>query len=275
MNDNRTTDQKSSTSPKGEVSPFKNSFVVMNTTIALILGTVLFSFTAQTNFLSEQKKHERVRAAFKEKQDFLNKKLKDNKISSNNLNLIFVAYKDNDLLDVYAKTKQESTYKKILSYEVCSRSGQLGPKRKQGDGQVPEGFYHIDRFNPTSNYYLSLGLNYPNQADKRKSKVNNLGGDIFIHGSCVTIGCLPMTDNFIKEIYLLAVYARNNGQNKIPVYVFPFKMTDQNMIIYKTKYKDNEELLSFWDNLKIGYDKFVNGAKELKIKVSETGEYIY
>lgn len=245
------------------------------TTILLILAVVLLSFTVQTDFLSEQKKYERVRTALKEKQDFLEKKLKENKVSFDNLNLIFIAYKDNDLLEVYAKTKQEIIYKKILSYEVCSRSGQLGPKRKQGDGQVPEGFYHIDRFNPTSSFYLSLGLNYPNLADKRKSKASNLGGDIFIHGSCVTIGCLPMTDNFIKEIYLLAVYARHNGQDKIPVYIFPFKMTDQNMLTYKTKYKDNKELISFWDNLKNGHDKFVKDLKELNIKVTENGDYTY
>jgi murein L,D-transpeptidase YafK len=70
-----------------------------------------------------------------------------------------------------------------------------------------------------------------------------------------------MTDNFIKEIYLLAVYARNNGQSKIPVYVFPFKMTDQNMIAYKTKYKDNKELLSFWSNLKIGLTNLLKTPK--------------
>jgi len=245
------------------------------TILIAILGTLLLSFTLQTGFLSEQKKFERVRTAIKEKQDVIEKKLKENQITIDNLNLIFVAYKDNDLLDIYAKTKHETTYKKIISYDICSRSGQLGPKRKQGDGQVPEGFYHIDRFNPTSNFYLSLGLNYPNLADKRKSKSSNLGGDIFIHGSCVTIGCLPMTDNNIKEIYLLAVHAKNNGQSKIPVYFFPFKMTDQNMTTYKVKYKENTELTSFWDNMKIGYDRFMKDKKELNIKVTENGNYTY
>ena len=244
-------------------------------TIILILGIVLLSFTIQTDFLTEQKKYERVRTAIKEKQGLIEKTLNQNQISIDNLNLLLIAYKDNDLIDIYAKTKQVGSYKKILSYDICSRSGQLGPKRKQGDRQVPEGFYHIDRFNPTSSFYLSLGLNYPNLADKRKSKASNLGGDIFIHGSCVTIDCLPMTDNFIKEIYLLAVYARNNGQNKIPVYVFPFKMTEQNMTSYKAKYKDNKELISFWDNLKIGYDKFVKDSRELNIKVTENGNYTY
>ncbi|WP_320054804.1 L,D-transpeptidase family protein [uncultured Acetobacteroides sp.] len=245
------------------------------TTIISLLGIVLLSFTIKTDFLGEQKKYERVRIAIKEKQGLLEKTLKENQISIGNLNLLLVAYKDNDLLEIYAKNKQDGAYKKILSYEVCSRSGQLGPKRKSGDGQVPEGFYHIDRFNPTSNFYLSLGLSYPNLADKRKSKASNLGGGIFVHGSCVTIGCLPMTDDYIKEIYLLAVYARNNGQNKIPVYIFPFKMTDQNMKTYKAKHKGNKELISFWDNLKIGYGKFIKDSKELNIKVAENGDYIY
>lgn len=245
------------------------------TTIISILGIILLSFTFQTDFLTEQKKHERVRTAIKEKQGLIEKELKDHLISIDNLKLLIIAYKDNDLVDIYAKTVKLGAYKKIRSYDVCSRSGQLGPKRQQGDEQVPEGFYHIDRFNPSSSFYLSLGLNYPNLADKRKSKARDLGGDIFIHGSCVTIGCLPMTDNFIKEIYLLAVYARNNGQHKIPVYIFPFRMTDQNMTTYKAKYKDNKELILFWDNLKIGYDKFVQDSKELNIKVTANGDYTY
>jgi murein L,D-transpeptidase YafK len=245
------------------------------TAIKSITAIALVSFTMQTDFLAEQKKFERVRAALNEKQELLNKILRENKISSDNINVIFVAYKDNDLLDVYAKTKKETSYRKLLSYSICSRSGQLGPKRKQGDGQVPEGFYHIDRFNPKSNFHLSLGLNYPNLSDKRKSKANNPGGDIFIHGACVTIGCLPMTDNYIKELYLLAVYAKNNGQDKIPVYIFPFKMTAQNMTDYFAKYNENKALISFWNNLKVGYDMFMNGQKELNVKVAENGDYTY
>ncbi len=245
------------------------------TVIISILGIVLLSFTIRTSFLTEQKKHERVRTAIMEKQGLLEKTLKEHKISIDNLNLLLVAYKDNDLMDLYAKTKQAVTYKKIHSYKICNRSGKLGPKRMQGDGQVPEGFYYINRFNPSSSFFLSLGLNYPNLADKRKSKASNLGGDIFIHGSCVTIGCLPMTNDLIKEIYLLSVYAHNNGQSKIPIYVFPFKMTNQNMSTYRANYKDSKELISFWDNLKIGYDKFVNDSKELNIKITENGDYTY
>ena len=72
------------------------------------------------------------------------------------------------------------------------QSGTMGPKRLQGDYQVPEGFYYINEFNPNSNYHLHLGLNYPNASDKILSDSLRPGGDIYIHGSCVSIGCIPL-----------------------------------------------------------------------------------
>lgn len=235
----------------------------------------LCAFISQSGFLAEQKKYERVRTAIKEKEDVISKKLKENALTISDFNMLLVAYKDSDELEIYAKKKNEKTYIKLTTYEICSRSGELGPKRKQGDNQVPEGFYNIDRFNPTSNFYISLGLNYPNQADRKKSNAANLGGDIFIHGSCVTIGCMPMTDDKIKEIYLYAIHAKNNGQTKIPVYVFPFRMTDANYITYKSKNRDNKILIDFWANLKQGYDKFVAEKKEINFKVETNGNYVF
>lgn len=240
-----------------------------------MFNLLLAVFAFQSDFLSEQKKFVKVRTAFSEKQAFVEAKLKTYNLSLINLNLLVVAYKDDDLLEVYAKSKQETSYRKLNSYEICSRSGHLGPKRRQGDGQVPEGFYYIDRFNPTSSFYLSLGLNYPNVADKRKSKAADLGGDIFVHGSCVTIGCIPMTDEVIKEVYLMAVHAKNNGQSNIPVYVFPFRMSDENMATYKKRFNDDPELLSFWSNLKVGYDQFVLHKKELSVRVAQNGDYTF
>lgn len=249
---------------------------LLKTSVILILVVILsVAFSIQTDFLTEQKKFEKVRNSITDKQVTIEKKLKVNNLDLRNFNILMVAYKDNDELEIYAKKKTEIIYKKLISYDICYRSGQLGPKRKQGDYQVPEGFYYINIFNPTSSYYLSLGINYPNLSDKRKSKAADLGGNIFIHGSCVTIGCLPMTDDKIKEIYLYSVYAKNNGQSKIPVYIFPFKMTDQNMTTYKAKYKDNKEFIAFWSNLKIGYDTFMKENGELNISVAENGDYKY
>lgn len=103
-------------------------------------------------------------------------------------------------------------------------SGGLGPKRREGDRQVPEGLYVIDRFNPDSAYHLSLGIDYPNASDRVRSDPKNPGSDIFIHGSDVSIGCLAMTDPVIEEVYAMAVRAREAGQRRIRVDIFPFRM---------------------------------------------------
>lgn len=59
-----------------------------------------------------------------------------------------------------------------------------GHKRFINDGRTPEGRYRIDRRNPQSRYYLSLGISYPNQADRSYAAAHGRspGGDIFIHG---------------------------------------------------------------------------------------------
>lgn len=228
-----------------------------------------------SSFLEEQKKYKRVREAIADKNNVIVKTLKNNSLTVNDLNILIVAYKSEMLLDIYAKKSTDKVYKKIASYNVCQTSGSLGPKRKEGDYQIPEGFYYINIFNPYSSFYLSLGINYPNESDRKKSSAKRLGGDIFIHGSCVTIGCFPMTDDKIKEIYLYSVYAKNSGQSKIPVYIFPFKMTDSNFENYKNKalYKNNKILLDFWKNIKTGHNLFLEKKVELNIKVDKNGDY--
>lgn len=242
--------------------------------IIFLLSFIVFNGITQSDFLTEQKRYNRVRTAINEKEDIVINQLKENNIDLSELTILILAYKSESEVEIYAKKKTEKTYKKLTSYEVCSKSGRLGPKRKQGDYQVPEGFYHIDRFNPASSFYLSLGINYPNQSDQRKSNATNLGGDIFIHGSCVTIGCLPMTNDKIKEIYLYAIHAKNNGQEKIPVYIFPFRMTEQKFNDYKRKNSNNTELIDFWTNIRLGYDLFEKEMQELEVSVSKTGDYI-
>ncbi|HEX8659006.1 MAG TPA: L,D-transpeptidase family protein, partial [Hymenobacter sp.] len=102
-------------------------------------------------------------------------------------------------LEVWARNQGDNCFELLRSYPLAATSGRLGPKRRANDYQVPEGFYEIDRFNPQSHYHLSLGLNYPN-ADDRALGEPNPGGDIFIHGGEVTVGCLPITDIGIEEV---------------------------------------------------------------------------
>ena len=241
----------------------------------LMMGILCNSMVAQSDFLAQQKKHERVRKAIEDKELLIEKKLNSFEIQLNNVHILLVAFKDVARLDLYCREQREDVFRLIHSFPVCAASGDLGPKRKEGDLQVPEGYYFINRFNPVSNFYLSLGLNYPNASDKLKSTHPRLGGDIFIHGSCVTLGCLPMTDDLIKEIYLYAIHAKNNGQERIPVYIFPFEMTDQNMMKYRNKFVSDAKLLKFWDNLKPGYDAFMQKKKELKFGLTTNGDYSY
>ena len=162
----------------------------------------------------------------------------------------------------------DKKYQLVTTYDVCKSSGDLGAKRREGDYQVPEGCYFIDRYNPKSSYHLSLGLNYPNASDKILSDKAAPGSDIFIHGRCVTVGCLPMTDDKIKEIYLFAEFATRSGQEKIPVHIFPFKMTDENIANGNTQHQD------FWRNLKGCYDYFETNHKVVSVKVDSEGKYL-
>jgi len=228
---------------------------------------------ATADFLEQQKQYARVRTALKNKGSALDRKLTRQGLQRSNLNVLIVAYKAEAILEIYAKAPDAARYQKLDSYRICASSGKLGPKREAGDKQVPEGFYQMDRFNPASHYHLSLGINYPNAADKLKTRAADPGGDIFIHGNCVTIGCLPMTDKVIEEIYLVAVYARDSGQKGIPVYIFPFRMTEENMKKYGKAYRHEPDMRSFWRNLKQGHDQFIENGKALEIRVLENGDY--
>ena len=242
------------------------------TIIFIILLRAMFD--SYLSFLEQQMQYERVREAFEEKQTVVTETLHKNQLKTNDLNLLLIAFKAEQRLVIYAKSSSDKAFKPLVKYDICRSSGKLGPKRRQGDLQVPEGFYHIDRFNPVSDYHLSLGINYPNASDSLKGVSGYLGGDIFIHGACVTIGCLPMTDDLMKEIYLYTVHAKNSGQATIPVYIFPFDMDEATYQNHRKKYENAPDLLSFWANLKEGYDQFTKKGEALKFSVAKNGDYV-
>lgn len=221
-------------------------------TLVLLLTMTTTTILAQSGFKAQQLTFERVRTAYDQKWDMLKKELLK-KDFSGAFELYLAAYKNEGKLEVWLKTRTQQKYELFKTYNFCAHSGTLGPKIKEGDLQTPEGFYHISAFNPKSNFYLSLGINYPNDVDRVRSEGNRPGGDIYIHGSCVTIGCIPLTDEKIKEVYVLAVEARNNGQNNIPVHIFPFRMTNSNM---KTHTRQHPLQTKFWESLQPGYVYF-------------------
>ena len=244
----------------------------MRILIWLILMSLNICNSTSQTFLTAQLKSSRVKKAWTNKSSSIKKLLSDKKISTDKLNIFIRSFKNEDKLEVWGKNKSDDKFVLLKTYEVCAKSGLLGPKMKQGDGQVPEGVYNINRFNPTSTYYLSLGLNYPNAADKKRSKAKDLGGDIFIHGKCVTIGCLPLTDEWIEEVYLFAVCAKSAGQKEIAVHIFPFHMTEKNlrMAIHTNLGKSQQ---FFWENLKTVYSYFEENQKVGVWKVDILGKY--
>ncbi|OFY92566.1 MAG: hypothetical protein A3K10_04015, partial [Bacteroidetes bacterium RIFCSPLOWO2_12_FULL_31_6] len=190
----------------------------------VIIFFVFCAFTIDSNFKKEQLKSSHVKQAYAEKWSSLKTQLNQLNVDTNSFNIFIRIFKKEAILELWAKSSKDTCFKLFNTYDICASSGDLGPKRKQGDGQVPEGFYEISVFNPYSSYYLSLGINYPNQSDRIISGKGDLGGDIMIHGNCVTIGCIPITDDKIKEVYTLAVEAHSKGQAKIQVHSFPAKM---------------------------------------------------
>ena len=177
------------------------------------------------------------------------------------------AFKSERVVEVWGSNGGRKPFRLLHSYAIAAASGNLGPKLKEGDGQVPEGFYFINRFNPFSSYHLSLGLNYPNARDRKVSDPVRPGGDIFIHGNRVSIGCLAMTDPKIEEIYVLALEAKKAGQSKIPVHIFPFRPDGDWP-------SASPGLTDFWKSLRPAYDRFEKTRFVPNISVARNGAYV-
>src|SRR5215831_19462708 len=158
-------------------------------------------------FQRQQVAYPRVRAAFAAHEGALRAQFENTGATWPPRDLVFRVFKSNAVLETWARARSADTLVRVRSDHICSGSGWLGPKRHEGDGQVPEGFYEVAGFNPTSQYHLALRVSYPNASDRILGQAP-LGGDVMIHGDCVTIGCIPMTDPVIEQIYAAAVAAR-------------------------------------------------------------------
>ena len=241
-------------------------------TCFLLFPAVLLLTAASLSFKSEQKKYPRVKSAYEEKETAITRQLAAKGIKIKEPVQIYLrAFKEEALIELWAKNNTSKTFQLIDSFEICSMSGTIGPKRKQGDRQVPEGFYHIDRFNPASSFHLSLGINYPNASDKIIGKANsNLGCDIFIHGSCVSIGCMAITDDQINELYIYCVEAYNGGQTKIPVTIFPARLILTN---YNRLIRQMPEQKALWTELQTAYTLFNTSKKLPNVSFLENGRH--
>ena len=158
-------------------------------------------------------------------------------------------FKEEGVLEIW-KQKRDGTYGELEAYEICAWSGKLGPKKKEGDRQAPEGFYPLSKglLNPYSQYFLAINTGFPNRYDRAQQFT---GSDLMIHGACSSRGCYSMTDEQILEIFAFARDAFAGGQQAIMLQAYPFRMTAENMV----RHRYNEHY-PFWQMLKEGYDYF-------------------
>lgn len=187
--------------------------------------------------------------------------------------LFLRVFKHEREMELWARAGGEGEFTLVKTYDVCSLPGQLGPKRKMGDIQVPEGFYFIDHFNPRSEFHLSLRVDYPNMADRMRRQDLALGGDIFIHGGCATVGCVPIRDHNMEELYWLAVQATDAGQRLIPVHIFPARLHERNLRWLRSAFDPEPALMEFWESLGEGYEYFERTRQVPWITVAQNGSY--
>lgn len=175
-----------------------------------------------------------------------------------NAPVLIRAFKKESELEVW-KLTNSGQYALLKTYPVCRWSGQLGPKTREGDRQVPEGFYTVSpgQMNPNSAMWLSFNVGYPNALER---SLGFSGGDIMVHGTCSSRGCYAMTNEQIEEIYAVVREAFQGGQKQIQFQSYPFRMTAENMARFRA-----DPNIAFWKNLKQGSDRFEVTKREVTV----------
>jgi murein L,D-transpeptidase YafK len=161
-----------------------------------------------------------------------------------------------------------SGFSLFWTFGICSVSGDIGPKLREGDGQAPEGFYFVrpEQLNPDSEYHLSVNLGFPNSYDRAQGRTGSM---LMIHGDCVSRGCFAITDPGIERLWALVHAAFEHGQPAIQVQVFPFRLTDDNLARHA-----GSRWHGFWRNLKQGYDLFEATRQPPGVTVID-GRYVF
>ena len=245
-----------------------------NLLFLLFLGLSIVG-VAQPSFVEYQKTYPRVATAVKSKEDTLKKQGAVLGLEWPFKQIYIRSFKWDSQLEVWARNNNKEPYKLFKTYKVCAMAGSFGPKRIEGDYQVPEGFYYINEFDPRSSHHLSLGINYPNASDKILSDSIKPGGEIQIHGTCLTVGCIPIQNNQIEELYILAANAKTQGQDFIPVHIFPIRFNNKKSLeSFARVTKDDQDVQRFAIKIKEVYDFFEDKKKLPLISINPRGEYI-
>jgi len=180
------------------------------------------------------------------------------------------AFKHERSLELWAANHRDDPHVLVATYPFCAASGTLGPKRRQGDFQVPEGVYAIDLYNPRSAYHLSMRVSYPNPSDRIRGDQSDLGGAIMIHGSCVSIGCIAIRDAPIEEVFLSAYDCRSRHRAHVPIHIFPLRFDPDGWRMLEREAGENFGLLAFWRELEPIYRVFEATHRVPKVAIDRT-----
>jgi murein L,D-transpeptidase YafK len=167
-------------------------------------------------------------------------------------------FKEESELEVW-KARPNGRYALVKTFPVCNWGGTLGPKRVMGDSMSPEGFYRVttEGLKPDSKYHLAFNIGYPNALDRALGRT---GSFIMVHGDCRSVGCFAMSDKYIEEIYAFVRDALSAGETSVPIHVFPFRMTAENM----KRHADNPAR-DTWKPLREAFDDFTRTREPPKI----------
>lgn len=235
----------------------------------IIIDTVKPDLT----FKKLQLKNKNPQIAYQEKEKVVKQLIMDNKIDYSSFEVLFRVIKQEQILEVWARDRiGNDKFKLIKAYSLCVTKNT--DTLRGIDLLVPESFYYIAKFHPDNPYFIRMEINFPNESDKKRGRS---GTDIAIHGGCFSTYCTPFTDEDIKEIYIFAAEAKAKGQKNIPVYNFPFRMTDENTEKYKKdkRYSNDNKRITNWDNMKYGFQFFEKNKTLFNYTVDEKGKYLY
>ncbi|MEI7421044.1 MAG: L,D-transpeptidase family protein [Prolixibacteraceae bacterium] len=241
----------------------------------ILLFSLLFlgSGIPADTFREKEMNFTRVKEAYNDKGKIVYKNLTGHSIVRDSMRIYLRAFKTEKIIEVWAKNISDTAFVLIKELPICDISGSVGPKRRYRDLQVPEGFYKISGLNPFSKYYLSMEINYPNASDSIRGVRGHLGNHIFIHGSCISSGCLAITNDRIKELFVYCIEAYNSGQEEIGMTIYPTRLNDANYSGLISNFSKDKDKISLWADLKESYDRFNRNRQQPTVKFLPDGTH--
>lgn len=185
------------------------------------------------------------------------------------------AFKEEGELELWGASARSAPFTKIATWPFTGYSGELGPKRRRGDRQIPEGFYLLDGFNGASRYHLSIHISYPNASDRLRGDRRHPGSNIFIHGDERTDGCIPIGDRAIELLYIAVLDSQNAG-HATPVHIFPCRFDTPSCVrLLRTTARKGSGLATFWSNLEEGFWHFAATGTLPLVGINVDGRYTF